>query len=355
MPATPSRSTEITTSTQLTSPFPAWPGPPRATARADKTRPPGSVMTLLEILDSPGWVGCHPEQLASELAGDRVVELAEAGEESNRGSASSGAIDAAGSPRLRPIASAMSLKARPPRRPRAARRPAGAAPSRGGRGGRRRAVDRGPAVGAVADVGGRRPRVSGRAIRWGMNPWSPPYARSAGSGVIERTPRSASLSLVTLSPVDTRPPAPGVGRAMSRSVAIRPGLQATRPRGDGEGPIRPREDVEDRLDRRPVRSAAPSNRPCRRCRGGTPADDAVGLGRGPRSTSRSSISPGRTSRPGGGDGRRRVGTGEPGDLMARREELGDDGGPDPAGPPVTKTRMRRTSIIIRSTVSDLMR
>ncbi len=193
------------------------------------------------------------------------------------------------------------------------------------------AMDRGPAVDALADVGGR----AGRAV----------------SRDDHRDEAVVAVAVDGRGEADADRAHPALGerkrRALVEDPAARPGerlghvalggerarLQAGDARGDRQRPIGPGQRLAERLDRGPVRAdgglevAGEGDVVAER-----EVDDAVALGRrGAQHVKIADIAAADLGA-GGGDGLGgRVGAGEAEDLVIGCEQLGHDGGADPAG------------------------
>ena len=127
--------------------------------------------------------------------------------------------------------------------------------------------------------------------------------------------------------------AAGSGPCPSRSVATRPGASPSVPEAMTNGRSEPASASPKVSTARRSASAAPWKSPekamsCLNARWITPSDAAAAL----RRLSRSSRVPRCTSAPAAVEGSGRgIRAGQPDDLMARADELGNDGGADPAG------------------------
>ena len=162
-------------------------------------------------------------------------------------------------------------------------------------------------------------------------PWSPsPWTVGASRTLDERTPEAASASAAR----SEQCPVPGGGVGVGHVLLgrDRAGLQARQPGGDDERPVGALERRAERLDGAAVRVG-----------GGLEVagegdvvlegevDDPVGRGGGGAQAlevveaAAVDLGAGRGERVGRG-----VGAGEPDDLVARVDQLGDDGGADPA-------------------------
>ena len=179
------------------------------------------------------------------------------------------------------------------------------------------AVDRRPAVGAVADVRRRRPCARAMSISTGTKPWSPsPWTDGGSRTSDERTPRAASASVAT----SRRHAVPGVrarDRAASSSVATRPGASSPIPGGDDERPVGALERRAERLDGRAGRCGRePSS--CVKSWMNAQWIDAVGRG-GAAAQAVEVVEVAAVDLGAGGRERRggRVGAGEADDLVAR--------------------------------------
>src|ERR1035441_2388450 len=172
--------------------------------------------------------------------------------------------------------------------------------------------------------------------RAAMKPLSPSPCAVGGSRTTdERTPREARESVIhALASRACAPPNRVAGAesapSPSRSAATRPGA---RPGGDDDRPSRPRQRLAECLDGEAIRIGSALEAP----REGDvvlerEVDHAIGGGSGTAQAVEVIKSAAMHLCSGRGQGSGRgIRAGEPGDLMARVDELGYDGGANPAG------------------------
>ena len=197
-------------------------------------------------------------------------------------------------------------------------------------------VDGGPAIGPAADVGrdavgaGDVDQLRDEAVvALTVDRRGKPEQRSAHAALRER-----ERGLVGGDAVD--PPEPGRGE--SSSVLDLAGLEQRDPRGDDEGFAGAGERLADGLDRAQVRAIAAGQ--VAEVVDERGEDDAVGLGRALAQSveivERAVVDVRSGARERRGDA---VRTGEPEHVMARLEQVTDDGRADESGCPGEKTRM----------------
>ena len=171
-----------------------------------------------------------------------------------------------------------------------------------------------------------------------MKPWSPsPWTVGASRTTDERTPREARESVSCAVARRIAGPLPGVaagpGSCPSRSVATRPGASPSVPEAMTNGRSEPASASPNVSMARRSASAAPSKSPekamsCLNARWITPSDAAAALAQDVEIVEGAALHLGSGGGEGGGRG---VRAGEPDDLMAGADQLGNDGGADPAG------------------------